>query len=435
MQTNEVQKVLDICLEAGASDARIIHTVSDQTSVSLFNCDVDKIHNASDCSVFLQLFVDGRYGTFSTNMLDEAGLREFIFNAVKLTRLLEKDECRHLAPAELCYKGGGGDLKLLDPAAESVSAEQGKALALAMAESLCAHIDGGPLQSCETEFGSSFEHEVLADTAGFCQTRDASFYTLSAGCSFIDKDGSRPQSWWPDANVFFSKLSAERCADIAYRRGIDRLGARRIDAGRYNIVVENGSAAKFISPLLTALSGASLQQNNSFLLDSLGKKLFPESLTIVDNPHKPSAFGARFYDGEGLATKRCNVIDKGVVGMYFLTSYYADKLHMAPTVDSVSVVEMVPDAGDMDSQMAALGKGVLITGFNGGNHNPITGDFSYGIEGFWFENGRRQFPIHEMNVTGNYLDLWARLAAVGNDPLTLFSMQLPTLSFEGVSLT
>ena len=78
MQTNEVQKVLDICLEAGASDARIIHTVSDQTSVSLFNCDVDKIHNASDCSVFLQLFVDGRYGTFSTNMLDEASLRPFI---------------------------------------------------------------------------------------------------------------------------------------------------------------------------------------------------------------------------------------------------------------------------------------------------------------------------------------------------------------------
>ena len=435
MDTNEVQKVLDICLEAGASDARIIHTVSDQTSVSLYNCDVDKIHNASDCSIFLQLFVDGRYGTFSTNMLDEPGLREFISGAVRLTRLLEKDECRHLAPAELCYKGGGGDLLLLDPAAESVSAEQGKAQALAMAESLCAHIDGGPLQSCETEFGSSFEHEVLADTAGFCQSREASFFTLSAGCSFIDKDGSRPQSWWPDANVFFSKLNAARCAQIAYDRGVSRLGARRIKAGKYNVVVENGSAAKFVSPLLSALSGSALQQNNSFLLDSLGKKLFPSRLTIVDNPHKPSAFGARYYDGEGLATRRRNVIDEGVVGMYFLTSYYADKLHMAPTVDSVSVVEMVPDSGDMASQMEALGKGVLITGFNGGNHNPITGDFSYGIEGFWFENGRRQFPIHEMNITGNYLDLWGRLTAVGNDPLTLFSMQLPSLSFEGVSLT
>ncbi|MBR7026241.1 MAG: TldD/PmbA family protein, partial [Bacteroidales bacterium] len=120
---------------------------------------------------------------------------------------------------------------------------------------------------------------------------------------------------------------------------------------------------------------------------------------------------------------------------YFLTSYYADKLKMEPTIDAVSIVEMVPDAGDMASQMASLGKGVLITGFNGGNHNPITGDFSYGIEGFWFENGRKQFPIHEMNVTGNYLDLWNRLAAVGDDPLTLFSMQLPSVSFEGLSLT
>jgi PmbA protein len=433
MQTNQVQKVLDFCLEAGASDARVIFTSSEQTAVSLYNRDVDKIHNASDCGVFLQLFVDGRYGTFSTNMLDDASLREFIGNAVKLTRLLEKDECRHLAPAGLCYRGDG-DLKLLDPEAGSVTAGQGKALALQIAEELCSHIDGGPLQSCETEFGSSVECEVLADTAGFCQTRDASFFTLSAGCSFLDADGSRPQSWWPDANVFYSKLDWKRCAETAYRRGVERLGARRIDAGKYNVVVENGSVAKFVSPLLGALSGGALQQNNSFLLDSLGKKLFPSGLTIVDNPHKPSTFGARFYDGEGLATVKCNVIDEGVVSRYFLTSYYADKLKMEPTVDAVSIVEMVPDAGDMASQMAALDRGVLITGFNGGNHNPITGDFSYGFEGFWFENGRKQFPIHEMNVTGNYLDLWNRLTAVGNDPLTLFSMQLPSVSFEGLSL-
>jgi PmbA protein len=434
MQTNQVQKVLDFCREAGASDARVIYNVSDQTAVSLYNSEVDKIHNASDCSVFLQLFVDGRYGTFSTNMLDDDSLREFIGNAVRLTKLLEKDECRHLAPQQLCYKGGG-DLELLDPAAGNVTAEQGKALALQVAGDLCSHIDGGPLQSCETEFGCSVESEVLADTAGFFQTRDASFFTLSAGCSFLDKDGSRPQSWWPDANVFYSKLDWKRCAQTAYGRGMERLGARRINAGRYNVVVENGSVAKFVSPLLSALSGAALQQNNSFLLDSLGKKLFSERLTLVDNPHKHSTFGARFYDGEGLATIKCNVIDEGEIGRYFLNSYYADKLKMEPTIDAVSIVEMVPDAGDMASQMASLGKGVLITGFNGGNHNPITGDFSYGIEGFWFENGKKQFPIHEMNVTGNYLDLWNRLAAVGNDPLTLFSMQLPSVSFEGLSLT
>ena len=434
MHTNQVQKVLDFCLEAGASDARIIYNESDQTSVSLFNREVDKIHNASDCSVFLQLFVDGRYGTFSTNMLEEGSLREFIRNAVKLTKLLEKDECRHLAPKELCYKGEG-DLKILDPDAAGVTAEQGKALAVQMSEALCQRICAGPLQSCETEFGSSMDHEVLADTAGFCQERDASFFTLSAGCSFIDKDGSRPQSWWPDANVLFSKLDAERCAETAYSRGMERLGARRVKAGKYDVVVENGSVAKFVSPLLSALSGSALQQNNSFLLDSLGKKLFPSRLTIVDNPHKPATFGARFYDGEGMATRKCNVIGEGVVSRYFLTSYYADKLKMEPTIDAVSVVEMVPDAGGMVSQMASVGKGVLITGFNGGNHNPITGDFSYGIEGFWFENGQKQFPIHEMNVTGNYLELWNRLAAVGNDPLTLFSMQLPSVSFEALSLT
>ena len=433
MQTNPVQKVLDLCLKAGASDARVIYTNSEQTAVTLFNRDVDKFVSANDCSVFLQLFVEGRYGTFSTNMLDDSSLRDFIANAVKLTRLLEKDECRHLAPTQLCYKGNG-DLKIMDPQAETITAAQGKAIVMQMADALCGRIDGGPFQSCETEYGAVTEHEVLADTSGFYQARDSSCYTVSAECSFLDKDGSRPQSWWVDGQVFFSKLDAAKCADTAYRRGVESLGARRIDAGTYNVIVENSSASKFVSPLLGALSGAALQQNNSFLQDSLGKKLFPSSLTIIDNPHKESVLGARFYDGEGLATERCRIIDEGTVSKYFLNTYYADKLGMAPTVDAASVVEMASDSGDLASQMVAAGRGVLITGFNGGNYNSLTGDFSYGITGFWFEDGHKQFPLHEMNITGNYLDLWNRLAAVGNDPLTIFSMQIPTLSFGGLAI-
>ena len=77
-------------------------------------------------------------------------------------------------------------------------------------------------------------------------------------------------------------------------------------------------------------------------------------------------------------------------------------------------------------------EGILVTGFLGGNSNGLTGDFSLGVQGFRVRGGKIAEPVGEMNISGNHLDLWKKLSAVGNDPYPYSSMKTPTLVFEGV---
>lgn len=79
------------------------------------------------------------------------------------------------------------------------------------------------------------------------------------------------------------------------------------------------------------------------------------------------------------------------------------------------------------------GSGILVTDFNGGNCNSATGDFSYGVSGFLFENGKITSPIDSMLITGNMTDLWSNLLAAGSDPIPGMSRQVPTLAFRDVT--
>jgi PmbA protein len=152
--------------------------------------------------------------------------------------------------------------------------------------------------------------------------------------------------------------------------------------------------------------------------------------------------GSRYFDGDGIATHPMDIIRNGKVETYFINTYSANKMGVAPTVESASVphfsLEEFPqelrNLSHLD-MVKLMGKGILVTGFNGGNCNGLTGDFSYGIEGFWFENGEILFPVREMNISGNIISLWNNLAMVGNDARTCSRWLIPSLAFENVEFT
>ena len=129
------------------------------------------------------------------------------------------------------------------------------------------------------------------------------------------------------------------------------------------------------------------------------------------------------------------MIENGTLNMYLIDTYIANKMKIEPTISSLSIPVLKPGNKNLEQLIADIDKGILVTGFNGGNSNSTTGDFSYGIEGFLIENGKRTQPISEMNVTGNMLALWSSLAAIGNDPRPNSSWQIPSLVFEGVDFS
>ena len=208
------------------------------------------------------------------------------------------------------------------------------------------------------------------------------------------------------------------------------------------MIVENNCASRLVSPIFSALNGSNIQQNNSFLLNKLGEKVFPEHMNIIDTPHLKGMSGSRYFDSEGIATKERKIIDNGVVNTYFINTYYANKLGVEATVESASVptvssMAYKPEYQDMslDQMMKIVGNGIHVTGFNGGNCNETTGDFSYGVEGFLIKNGEIAHPIREMNITGNMINLWNNLLFSANDARKCTRWQIPSLAFDAVDFT
>ena len=154
--------------------------------------------------------------------------------------------------------------------------------------------------------------------------------------------------------------------------------------------------------------------------------------TVIDDPFVVGGLGSRLYDGDGFATKKRKMIESGVLKDFYIDWYYSRKLDWEPTTGSPSNLIIPPGTRSIQEIMKELGRGILVTGFIGGNSNTLTGDTSVGIYGKLFENGEPVQTVAEMNIAGNHLEFWNRLIEVANDPWIYSSQRTPSLVFTDV---
>ncbi|GHT29845.1 modulator protein [Bacteroidia bacterium] len=427
------QWAMEFALKNGCQASRIILYSGSSSTFEVRDMKIDRLTQASESSLQVQLFVDGRYGSFSTNRLDKAELEKFVLSGIASTRYLAEDKARALPDPSLYYKGGGTDLKLVDPRFDSINPDD----KLKLAMNVCSEIMGKDprIISANSGFGDEQIDRYIIVSNGFEGENTSSSFSLEGSVSIKGDGEARPESFWYDASLFYDSLIKEGIGTKALERTLRKLGQKKTSSGKYTMVVDNMNSARLLSPVLASLTGSAIQQKNSFMLDKLGQKVVGDKVTLIDEPHLLSSPGARYFDSEGIATKRMPIFENGVLQTYFIDTYYANKLGVKSTISSPSILTLQQGNKDVDGLVASVAKGILVTGFNGGNCNSSTGDFSYGVEGFLIENGKLTQPISEMNATGNMLTLWSHLAEVGNDPRKSSSYKIPSLLFEGVDFS
>ena len=431
---------MEFALESGAQKVRVTLNKSLMELFGMLNGELDKVTHALDRSLQVALFVDGRFGSFSSNRLEEEGLKAFLLDAIDTVRTLEPDSARDLPDPGRTAKDAltGKELGLYDPAYEGLTSEQRREFAFGSSIwARKAELEKGfTLISEEGEYSDSLFDAVVLDSNGLFARHTETSFEIGYEVTVEDPDGNRYASYWWDAAPRLAEIlpSLETCSAKAVERASAQIGPMDHPGGKCTVVVDSECASKFLTPVLSALGGYAVQQKNSFLLDKVGQPVFPERLTILDCPRTPGQTGSRLYDSEGVATQEFPIIDKGVVTRYFINTYIAGKTGMAPTIEDATRPKVVPFGGckTREDLMKKVGSGILVTGFNGGNSNTSTGDFSYGIEGFAFENGRITHPVREMLVTGNFIDLWNHLAATADDARLCMSKLIPTLAFENI---
>jgi len=413
---------------AGAYRAR-------QVEVAWRDGRLEKIAEATTRGLGLDLYVDGRYAAVSTSDLRPEALERFVEEAVALARSLSPDPHRRL-PDPALYRGQSAvDLELADPAYASVDAPTRRRLAEAIEVAARAVPGAAKVLSVSTSVSDTQSESALCHTNGFEGTRQGTDFWLGAEVAVQDPDGRRPEDHGAAGSRFFASLEApEAVGRLAASRAQARVGAVKGPSGLTTLVVDARAAGRLVGMLIGPMSAGAIQQKRSCLEGKQGQAIASPLLDVTDDPLVPRGFGSRRYDGEGLAARPLAMIRAGVLEQLYVDTYYGRKLGLAPTTGRPSNLSWKLGTRPQAELVAGAGTGVLVTGFLGGNSNGTTGDFSLGVRGFAIRGGRVAEPVAEMNVSGNLLELWRRLAAVGDDPYPYSSMRTPTLVFEGVQV-
>ncbi len=450
-EINIARKCIATALEKGADSVRISLNKSVSDSVTILNGETDKVSHAADRSFYFYIFADNRYGTFSTNRIEEDDIDGFIDNAIKMVRMLGEDEHRKLPATDRLATDAksGMELGLYDRtySQDDTDSRLSRAMLLSSSRTDYPEKEGlFKIISEECEYTESYDDTFLIDSQGFEGRHTESCFSAFSEITISDSEGNKYSGFWWENCPFYAKLGLERIAQTALDRAISQIAPRKRKGGHYRMVVDTSTASRLISPILTALNASSIQQKMSFLDGAADKKVFSEGFTLLDMARTPGKSGSRLYDTEGVATKDAPVVENGVVKQYFVNTYMASKTGMEPTIEDISRPCMLPYIKDEDllnpekevslkDILKLCGNGIYVTGFNGGNCNPVTGDFSYGVEGFAFRKGKIVHPVKEMLITGNMIELWNSLVAVGTDARECSRWQIPTLAFEGVSFS
>jgi PmbA protein len=394
---------------------------------------LEKMSEATTRGLGLELYVDGRYGSVSTSDLRPEAVQRFIENAIAMTRKIAPDPFRALPDPKLYEGQSKVDLDLLDGRYGELDAPRRRAIAEELETAARAVKGADKILSVTTGFGDTFAETARVHSNGFLGGRRVTDFGMSAQVSVKDPDGRRPEDWdAASARHFHALPKPEVVGRAAAERALGRVGSKKGESALYSVAIENRSAGRLLSYLLGPLAAAALQQKRSFLDGKLGQKVASVRLDLADDPLVPRGFGSRLYDSEGIAAKRFPVLEAGVLRNYYVDNYYGKKLGMAPTTRGMSNLAWKLGEKGRDALLADMKEGLLVTGFLGGNSNSTTGDFSLGAQGYRVRGGKLAEPIGEMNVSGNHLELWQKLVAVGNDPYAYSSSRSPTLVFEGV---
>lgn len=436
MNTADKYKLADLvvahALKNGAQQVSVSIYDNRSNNIEIRDQKIDSLKESNQSGLSVSLYVDKKYSAHNTNRMKESEIFKFIEEAIVATKFLSDDEFRVLPDPELYYKGGGEDLNVFDPGLDAVDAKTKIDLAYQSLNE--AYKKDDRIISVSSYYFDSISSSVMVTSNGFRGDNGNTRVGLTVSVSMKGETG-RPSDYWSENSLFFDKLKTTEIGKKALDRTIRKMDPKKIMSGKYMVIVENRVAGNLLYPLYNALQASNIYQKQSFLIGKQNKQIASPLLTAFDDPLMAAAPGSRHFDDEGLVAIRRPIIEKGILKDYYIDNYYGRKLGMSPNSGSLSNVIFETGSRNMDEMTGSLQKGVLITGFIGGNSNGSTGDFSYGIEGYYIENGKIVHPVNEMNITGNMNNFWFLLKEIGKDVREEDNIRIPSLLFEEVDLS
>lgn len=425
---------MNYTLKRGADQVAISIAKQKQLEIQHRDQKLDTLKESTQNSLKLQIYTDQRYSTHSTNDLRKNNLTGFIEDAVQSTKYLNKDKFRSLPDPKYYSQQSEQNLQICDDNYDKI--ETAKKIELAAEIETVASQVNSRIISTTAGYSDICYNTLKIHSNGFQGSSQGTVFSAGASVTVKDKDESRPEDWFYTSLRYFGDLPDPEFLGIkAAEKALRKIGQTKIKSGKYDMIVENRCCNRLLSLFLGPMSAQAIQQKRSFLDGKMGKKIASDKLTLTDQPFLKKGLGSRFFDGEGITARNRIMINKGELQNYYVDNYYGKKLNMELTTGSPSNLTFEQGSESLDNLTKNIKKGILVTGFIGGNSNPTTGDFSFGIVGLLIENGEIVKPVNEMNISGNANQFWHSLMETGNDPYPYSSVRIPSMLFSDVQFS
>lgn len=431
-----VRQALDEAKTLGASDAVAEVSESRGLSVSVRKLALETVEQTRDRSLDVTVYAGQRRGSASTSDFSPEALRQTVEAAWHIARYTAPDPAAGLPDAALLAREVP-DLQLHHP--WNLSAEEAADVALSVERA--ARAVSQQVTNTEGASVGTFEgHFVMGNSRGFLGGYPYSRHSLSVAPIAGKGAAMQRDYWYSTARDPGALADPEAVGRYAAERTLARLSARRIRTGRFPVLFEAPLAVGLLGALVQAVSGGALYRKASFLLDSLGKQVLSEHVDIDEDPHVVGAMGSAPFDDEGVRTTSRRLVESGVLQGYFLSSYTARKLGMAPTGNAggshnLSLTSrLTRPKDDFRAMLRKLGTGLLVTELMGQGVNYVTGDYSRGAFGYWVENGEIRHAVQEITIAGNLADMFQHIVAVGADAITRGSKSTGSILIEQMAV-
>ena len=438
-----VEDALSYAKQLGASDAGVEVSEGVGLSVSVRKGEVENVERNRDKSIGVSVYIGQRRGNASTSDFSRAALEQTVRAAYDIARFTAEDPAAGLPDEENLARGADAerDLDLYHPwaidahgAVEIARRCEGAALAV---DRRITNSEGAGVSAQQSHFFSG-------NTRGFRGGYASSRHSLSVApiASLPRRGGNDMQrdAWYSSMRAPEDLAAPEAVGRYAAERALSRLNSRKIATCEVPVLYESTVAAGLLGAYVQATSGGALYRKSSFLLDALGRQVLAEHIDIHEDPHRPRGKGSAPFDDEGVITRGRDVVRGGVVQGYFLSSYSARKLGLRTTghaggSQNLTLTSRLTQPGDdLEAMLRKLHRGLFVIELMGQGVNYVTGDYSRGAAGFWVEDGRIAYPVHEITIAGNLRDIFMRVAAVGADAYTLGGKTIGSVLIERMKI-
>jgi len=417
-----VDRALAHAKRLGATDAGAEASEGCGLSVSVRKGELENVERNRDKSLGVTVYIGHRRGNASTSDFSEKAIEQTVQAAYDIARFTAEDPVAGLPDADdIAPPETHRDLDLFHPWAitSEEAAEMAKACEAAAFKThrRITNSEGAGVSAQQSHF---FSAHTRGFRGGYASSRHS--FSVAPIASLPGKNGEMQRdAWYSSMRNAADLASPEAVGRYAAQRALSRLGSRKIPTTQCPVLFESTLAAGLLGGFVQAVSGGSLYRKSSFLLDSLGKMVFPKHIDILEDPFILGGKGSSPFDEEGVRVAPRKVVQGGRVQGYFLSSYSARKLGMKTTGNAggshnlVMTSRLTQASDNLDAMLQKLGTGLFVVELMGQGVNYVTGDYSRGASGFWVENGKIAFPVHEITIAGNLKDMLKGIEAVGAD--------------------